>query len=220
MTRMSPRIAAVLFGLIFTGVLSSCACGAVSEREGASGTSLPRDAGDVPEVIAKLIANRDGMQAVRLGGGDIETFSRLESLTPAELESFAQYNAALLRGKRIMYWTDRCVNSSRRWQQGQFMIPPDQYYTSIGVAERAPFDAIVGAYSPLLLDRDEEVRHLGAHTLLLANLIREEGSADAIAELRDFCTHDSSRLVQGLTDPEHYIYWLGPAIHNRIVDKR
>jgi len=117
-----------------------------------------------------------------------------------DVVSFAQLNAGVLRGRRILEWTDQYYSADRK-RVVAYPESVDQYMMSAVIAKRADLEDIEAAYLPLLLDKDDEVRHLGAHTLIMAYLYRSNETR--VSQLRNFCRGDTAEYVQRLASESH-----------------
>lgn len=175
--------------LLFTG----CCCGhstAIESRE-------------VPDIATELInVNRDPLF---LSVFPENILGAKEGLTEDMVRKVALGYADYLRGKRVMEWTDKILTNQ---YDGAIVI--SVYMYSRAIALGAPLELVTDVYSRFLLDADPEVRHLGAHMLLIANLIREDGDTEMVEDILLFCSLDKSEVVRKLTSEEHYVYMIAP----------
>ncbi len=116
--------------------------------------------------------------------------------------------AAKVRGTRLLYWTDRVLFAQmqeRTEQVYQFGL----YVYSMIVVDRSYVALVESVYFPLLLDADPEVRHLGAHMLLMAYVRGNQPNLQTrIDRVIEFCSQDDSQVVRNLAKQDHPVFRL------------
>jgi hypothetical protein len=182
--------------LAFILVVGLTAAGCCTGESRVAETAPPL--ADVPESLQDVLRERlapwDDLGFAELAG--TTDFARVDSLT-----NFASQHAEWLRGRRYYEWADRIILSPNPHDYAATVSTV--YYWAIAVSDNAPVHVVEEVYRPLLIDRDPEVRHLAAHTLIIAYVRHGQKASRKATDVRAFCAADESSTVRTLARDEH-----------------